>query len=87
MDSTASGTLKLSVLVVFVCLALGLYAAATDLAIVWRWLLGGARRLSGACAHGRDCGGCKQRQRRGSFLTNGDTLAANALMFPAASLK
>jgi len=39
-DATASGTLKLSALVVFVCLALGLYAAATDLAILWRWLLG-----------------------------------------------
>ena len=39
-DATASGTQKLSALVVFVCLALGLYAAATDLAIVWRWLLG-----------------------------------------------
>jgi hypothetical protein len=39
-DATASGALKLSALVVFVCLALGLYAAATDLAIVWRWLLG-----------------------------------------------
>ena len=39
-DAMASRTLKLSALVVFVCLALGLYAAATDLAIVWHWLLG-----------------------------------------------
>ena len=39
-DPTAGGTLKLSALAVFVCLALALYAAGTDLAIVWRWLLG-----------------------------------------------
>jgi len=39
-DATASGALKLSALVVFACLALGLYAAATDLTIVWRWMLG-----------------------------------------------
>ena len=41
--SAASWALKLSALAVFICLALGLYATATDLGIVWRWLLGQLR--------------------------------------------
>ena len=39
-DHTAHWALKLSTLVVFVGLAIGLYGAASDLGIVWRWLLG-----------------------------------------------
>lgn len=38
-DHTAHWALKLSTLFVFVGLAISLYGAVTDLAIVWRWLL------------------------------------------------
>ena len=39
-DHTAHWALKVSTLFVFVGLAIGLYGAASDLGIVWRWLLG-----------------------------------------------
>ena len=39
-DPAASWALKLIALVVLVCLAVGVYAAATDFRILLRWLLG-----------------------------------------------